>query len=401
MLKALRPVLLFPLFLQFASAQSSFTKPSEAYAFAQQPITDWQAAIHAHTAPRTVIEPDDEARKRAAQLCPSFSVDNESGEELYWLAKLCESNREKAFAAIQRYLAGSDLQHGPDARLTLAALQLRMGGNWEPAWPTLKLILQQDPMDEVQSQIDVAIDDETDTNAARALDWSKERYAILLARNRTPNPGAEPLPLSYALYAGASLVHYEYLAGDVAAAEKLRDEINTLEKSSTEQIGRWAEDEVFWANMELKPAPPVPALSVFGKRPAATLAEPGRVQVISFFFVGCAPCESEVSDLDALQKRYGTQKLLVADVTTRKANEPSARAPGFDLDRSLSEIAAKQARHIAVVITSDDALASYSVRSFPVVAILDKRGKIRYIGNALDFEDDDAAGKLIRQLVNE
>ena len=94
-------------------------------------------------------------------------------------------------------------------------------------------------------------------------------------------------------------------------------------------------------------------------------------------------------------------KTFVAVVTTRKANEPSARAPGFDLDRSLSEIAAKQARHIAVLITSDDALAGYSVRSFPVVAIVDKRGEIRYVGHALDFDDDDAAGKLIRQLVNE
>lgn len=400
MLKALRPVLLFPLFLQFASAQSIFTKPSEAYTFAQQPMTEWRAA-KTNKSPSAARALEDGVRKQSAQLCSSFSVENESGEELYWLAKLCESNHEKALAAIQRYLAGNDLQHGPDARLTLAVLQLRISGNWEPAWPTLKLILQQDPMDEVQSQIDVAIEDETDTNAARALDWSKERYAILLARNRTPNPGAEPLPLSYALYAGASLVHYEYLAGDVAAAEKLRDEINTREKSSTEQIGRWAEDEVFWANMELKPAPPVPAISVFGNRPAATLAEPGRVQVISFFFVGCAPCESEVSDLDALQKRFGTQKLLVAVATTRKANEPSARAPGFDLDRSLNEIAAKQARHIAVLITSDDALASYSIRSFPVVAILDKRGEIRYVGHALDFDDDDAAGKLIRQLVNE
>jgi hypothetical protein len=400
MLKALRSVLLFPLFLQFASAQSSFTKPSEAYTFAQQPMTEWRAA-KTNKSPSAARALEDEVSKQSAQLCFSFSVENESGEELYWLAKLCESNHEKALAAIQRYLAGSDLQHGPDARLTLAVLQLRMGGNWEPAWPTLKLILQQDPMDEVQSQIDSAIEDETDTNTTRALDWSKERYAILLARNRTPNPGAEPLPLRYALDAGASLVHYEYLAGDVAAAEKLRDEINTLEKSSTEQIGRWAEDEVSWANMELKPAPPVPALSVFGKHPAATLPEPGRVQVISFFFVGCAPRESEVSDLDALQKRFGTQKLLVAVATTRKANEPSTRAPGFDLDRSLSEIAAKQARHIAVVITSDDALAGYSVRSFPVVAILDKRGEIRYVGHALDFEDDDAAGKLIRQLINE
>ena len=309
MRKALRSVLLFPLFLQFASAQSSFTKPSEAYTFAEQPVTDWQAAIQAHTAPRTVIEPDDEARKRAAQLCPSFSVDNESGEELYWLAKLCESNHEKALAAIQRYLAGSDLQHGPDARLTLAVLQLRIGGNWEPAWPTLKLILQQDPMDEVQSQIDVAIEDETDTNAARALDWSKERYAILLARNRTPNPGAEPLHLSYALYAGANLVHYEYLAGDVTAAETLLTEINALEKSSTEQIGGWTEDAVFWANMELKPAPPVPALSAFGKRPAATLAEPGRVQVISFFFVGCGPCDGRTSRSRCAPEALGTQKL--------------------------------------------------------------------------------------------
>jgi len=43
------------------------------------------------------------------------------------------------------------------------------------------------------------------------------------------------------------------------------------------------------------------------------------VEVVSFFFLRCAPCIGELSGLDDLQKRYARDKVLVADVTTYKA----------------------------------------------------------------------------------
>ena len=36
-----------------------------------------------------------------------------------------------------------------------------------------------------------------------------------------------------------------------------------------------------------------------------------------------------------------------------------------------------------------------------MVAVVDKMGRLRYVGNVLDFEDDDSVGQLIHKLVEE
>jgi hypothetical protein len=218
-LKTLRPLWLLLLCGQFSSAQTTFTKPSEAYEFASRPVTEWEAALHAHKTPATRIRPDDIVGQRSKALCPSFSAESESGEELYWLAKLCDEDNDKATKAVERYLAGTDLAHGPDARLLLAALQMRKNRNWEDAWGTIRTILEKDSMEgAVQGQINVAIDDEGMTNPKTALEWSKERYEILFNRIQLEKPDLPPVSTSSVLIAGSDLVHRFYLAGETEQA---------------------------------------------------------------------------------------------------------------------------------------------------------------------------------------
>ena len=140
--KTLRPLWLLLLCGQFSFAQSTFTKPSEAYEYARRPVTEWETALHEHKTPTTRIRPDNIMRQRSKALCPSFSLESVSGEELYSLAKLCELDHAKALLAVERYLGGANLAHGADARLLLAVLQMRTTGNWEAAWGTIRTILQ-------------------------------------------------------------------------------------------------------------------------------------------------------------------------------------------------------------------------------------------------------------------
>jgi thioredoxin-related protein len=125
------------------------------------------------------------------------------------------------------------------------------------------------------------------------------------------------------------------------------------------------------------------------------------VEVISFFFLGCTPSNQELSVLDALQEKYGKKKLLVTGVTSYKINSNITPSAPSHVEASLQEVRLEKARHIGVVITSDEALASYGVRGFPVVAFVDKMGRLRYMGYVLDFEDDDSAGRLIHELIEE
>jgi len=53
------------------------------------------------------------------------------------------------------------------------------------------------------------------------------------------------------------------------------------------------------------------------------------------------------------------------------------------------------------VVTSDDTLLGYDVSAFPVVVIVDKMGRLRYIGRDINFQDDDPVGELIKKLTDE
>lgn len=400
-MKTLRPLWLLLLCGQFSSAQLAFDKPSVAYEFASRPVTEWDTALREHRMPATKNRPDDVLWQRSKDLCPSFSLESVSGEELYWLAKLCGPEPAKALRAVNRYLEGSALEHGPDARLLLAVLQMRTTGNWEAAWGTIQTILQEDPVEPVESQIDVAIDDEADANPKIALAWSKERFSILFDRSQTEKSGMSPASSGFLLHTGADLVHRYYLAGENEQATKVLEEMNGFVKSRPDEAKSWGAQELYWANLEMHPAPPVAVLKMLGGNSPSGLIQPGRVEVISFFFLGCTPSNQELSVLDALQEKYGKKKLLVTAVTSYKINSNITPSAPSHVEASLQEARLEKARHIGVVITSDEALASYGVRGFPVVAIVDKMGRLRYMGYALDFEDDDSAGRLIHELIEE
>jgi thiol-disulfide isomerase/thioredoxin len=123
--------------------------------------------------------------------------------------------------------------------------------------------------------------------------------------------------------------------------------------------------------------------------------------VISFFFLGCSPCMEELPNLNALQKRYGTKELLVTDVTTYKANSYLTPSTPRNVEASLEKLRLEKAPRIRFVITPDETLSSYGVKAFPVVAVVDKMGRLRYVGNVLDFEADDSVGRFIHRLVEE
>jgi thiol-disulfide isomerase/thioredoxin len=399
--KTLRLLWLLLLCARFSSAQSTFTKPSEAYEFTRRPLTEWEAALHAGKKPATPNAPTHIVNQRFEALCPSFTLESVSGEELYWLAKLCEQDHEKALLAVKLYLAGSELAHAPDAHLLLAVLQMRTTGSWEAAWGTIQTILQDDPIQPVESQIVGAIDNEADTDPEKALEWSKARYAILLSRSQTQKPGVRPVSSSSVFSAGSDLVHRYYLAGEPGQAIKILDDMNSFVRSHPDTATSWGGEDLRWANMEMHPAPSVTVLKVLGRSSDSGLMQLGRVEVISFFFLGCAPCMQELPSLDALQKRYGEKKLLVTDVTTYKANAHLTPSTHSNIKASLEKTRFENAPSIGVVITSDETLASYGVHAFPVLAIVDKLGRIRYVGRDINLQNDDPVGQLIHKLIEE
>jgi hypothetical protein len=185
-------------------------------------------------------------------------------------------DHDKALLAVNRYLAGSELAHGPDARLLLAVLQVRKTGSWEVAWGTIRTILQEDPIEPVEAQIDVAIDYEADRDLVKALEWSKERYSLLLDRSQTEKLGLPSVSSSSVLSAGSELVHLHYLAGELGQAAKVLDEMNGLVKSHPDEAKGWGAEDLHWANLEMHPAPPVTVLQMLGRSSPSGLIQPAK-----------------------------------------------------------------------------------------------------------------------------
>ena len=364
-------------------------------------MTEWETALHEHRMPATKTRPDDVLRQRSKALCTSFSPESVSGEELYWLAKLCSAAPAKALLAVNHYLEGSELEHRPDARLLLAVLQMRTTGNWETAWGTIQTILQEDPVEPVDVQIAVAIDDEARDDPQKGREWSKERYTILRDRSQAQKPGVSSVSYSIVLESGYDLVHRYYLARENEQATRVLEEMNSFVKSHPDEAKGWGAEDLHWANLEMHPAPPVAVLKMLGGKSPSALIKPGRVEVISFFFLGCSPCMQELRDLDALQQRYGRKKLLVTDITSYRVNWYPTPSTPANVEASLEKARLEKAPGISFVVTSDETLASYGVKAFPVLAIVDKRGTLRYIGQDVDLEDDDSAGRLIHELIEE
>jgi thiol-disulfide isomerase/thioredoxin len=385
-----------------AANQPKFTKPSEAYTFVRRPIEQWQATVHAGKGPKTSEPAMGEVHQRARTWCPAFAVEEQSGEELYFLALLCRDalDRQRARSAIEQYLAQRQ-PHGPEARLLLAALE-NSPSELDKSWQTLRTVLQQDPIGIHQKAvIDSVIEDEAEKDDAKALSWAKERYSLLVDRATNPTQNTTTVSYEWVVFAGTDLMHRYYLSGKNDEAQRVLAELNGFKEAHQSDIGPLSSESLRWANLEMHDAPPIPIQKLLGGEPVSELIQKDRVEVISFFSLGCEPCMRELRALNDLQKRYQRKNVLVADVTSDKANSFLDPPTQSKIEAALNRTRRKKAPDLSVVVTSDEALADYRVVAFPVVAVIDKRGRVRYMGSETDFDEDEPVSRLINRLSEE
>lgn len=387
---------------QSESAVMRFARPSEAVAYANAPMEEWMAAVKSGKSPKTRTAPQAEVWRRARTLCPSFATENVSGEELYWLAKLCESQPAIGLAAVQRYLAGNGLEHRPEAHLLLAMFQMRETGNWEGAWQTLRTILQEDPIGQDQElRLRAAIEAEADDDERTALRWSEERYVSLKARLRPSGSGMLPVAADWVILAGTDLVHRYYLAGNSERAVSVLAQINELKNSTPDAVSSRSSQDLSWANMEMKAAPAIPALKAIGASLNGKLIQRGRVELISFFFLRCSPCLAELPMLNDLQKRFPKRKLLVVGVTTYQTALQPDMASREQIESAIKKTRHKKSPSLTMVIAPEEVLNRYGIASFPVAAVIDQGGQLRYIGVPDNFDSGESIDSLIHRLLDD
>lgn len=92
----------------------------------------------------------------------------------------------------------------------------------------------------------------------------------------------------------------------------------------------------------------------------------GKVLLLNFWFMACAPCITEVASLKKLQEDYATKGMELIAIST----DPASKLGDFIKEKTID---------YPVVSDGSDWGKKYKVSSYPTTYLIDKKGVIRKV----------------------
>jgi thiol-disulfide isomerase/thioredoxin len=108
----------------------------------------------------------------------------------------------------------------------------------------------------------------------------------------------------------------------------------------------------------------------------------GKVVVLNFWYISCAPCRAEMPYLDKLAKEYKGKDVVFISFCS-------------DVDAPIKEFLSKKPFAYTVMPTSKPQEIDYNISSFPTNIVIDKKGVIR------EYKMGAYAGKMNKLLIRE
>ncbi|GAB4482370.1 MAG: TlpA disulfide reductase family protein [Thermodesulfovibrionales bacterium] len=93
----------------------------------------------------------------------------------------------------------------------------------------------------------------------------------------------------------------------------------------------------------------------------------GKVVLLEFWATWCPPCRESIPELADLYREYRERGFTVLGVSVDSADDPSVMLSAFARDNGMA---------YPVLISSEEAVQAYGVRSIPAVFLIDKQGRI-------------------------
>jgi peroxiredoxin len=114
----------------------------------------------------------------------------------------------------------------------------------------------------------------------------------------------------------------------------------------------------------------------------------GKVVVLNFWFIACAPCRMEVAPLNDVVKQFKGKDVVFMSV---------ARDKEADLVKHLQTVP------FSFPVISDPSLAisrdAYHLFGYPTTVVIDRKGKIRYYTLGGKINEEAVSKELNRKLV--
>lgn len=145
-----------------------------------------------------------------------------------------------------------------------------------------------------------------------------------------------------------------------------------------------------FAQKQLAVGDPAPGLDIekWVKKDPVTI-ETGKVYVVEFWATWCGPCKRSIPHLSSLQKEYGDKGLTIIGVSTETVDvvQKFVKTQG---DKMNYTVAVDRSQG-----TNRAWFSAAGLSGIPAAFIVDRQGKIAYIGNPLQEDFEPSLKKII------
>jgi len=382
--------------------QNSPQTPTEAIERAAEPINKWFQSKEA------TLEGNLKALKESEQLAKEyarlFRLNDWTEKELFSLARLYES--AKQFADVEQALTVY-LRNPQNDKMLKAKTMLLFARLAQKKFSASITIAEQLLDEEKYNQdiifnVQLLIDALRDTDIKRSVALAEKRLYKLIkyAEDNIGNPGHAALVLNYAL--DLSSMYQE--AGN---AEKSRIFVSSFLKrfdssplAHNERIKQSVEATILRRNLIGTKAPAISGIEYIDM-PKTSIAElGGKVIMLDFLAHWCAPCIASFPETNALKQNYEAKGLVIIGVTSYYGffgAQENLAIP--DELAALKKLKLQRDANFGFIVGPRMNEQSYGIAGLPAVALIDRRGRIRYIKQGADYKKE--IEKIIQMLVAE
>lgn len=114
-------------------------------------------------------------------------------------------------------------------------------------------------------------------------------------------------------------------------------------------------------------------LPVYDKNENVTLSSlKGNIILLDFWIKNCGPCIASVPHLNAVQEKFKKKKLRILSINS------------YDPEKDITWFCKKHKTTYEVLMNGKDVAEKYGVTAYPTIILLNKSGKVLYVGSGFD-----------------